>query len=172
MGFITFLTIFTQKNRLKSCEKNERTSVKNQIFKICKHCIEVYTCIVNCFTLNKLYIRAPSLEKYRKILRKDELISQIPCTATKDCKNSRQKNRLLCVAKEKTQTKTKKNNCIYSVLTTKCKTKCKIQVIQQNFDIMVKTWAYYNCKNRQTKYSNISLHRYVCLFIINDTYIY
>ena len=144
MGFITFLTIFTQKKRLNSCEKNERASVKNQIFKICKHCLEVYTCIVNCFILNKLYIRALSLEKYRKILPKDEKI----------------------------QTKTKKNNCINSVLTTKCKTKCKIQVIQQNVDIMVKTWAYINCKNRQTKYSNISFHRYVCLFIINDTYIY
>ena len=105
MGFITFLTIFTQKDRLKSCEKNERTSVKNQIFKICKHCLEVYTCIFNYFILNKLYIRALSLEKYRKILRKDELISQIPCTATKDCKNSSQKNRLLCVAKEKNSDK-------------------------------------------------------------------
>ena len=110
MGFITFLTIFTQKKRLKSCEKNERTSVKNQIFKICKHCLEVYTCIVNCFILNKLYIRALSLQKYRKILPKDELILQIPYTATKDCKNSSQKNRLLCVTKEKTQTKTKKKS--------------------------------------------------------------
>ena len=108
MGFITFLTIFTQKNRLKSCKKNERTSVKNQIFNICKHCLEVYTCIVNCFILNKLYIRALSLEKYRRILPKDELISQIRCTVTKDCKNSSQKTGCYALLRKKLGQKLKK----------------------------------------------------------------
>ena len=70
MGFITFLTIFTQKNRLKSCKKNERTSVKCHIFKACKHCLEVYTCIVNCFILNSLDIRAISLENTRRYCQK------------------------------------------------------------------------------------------------------
>ena len=55
------------------------------------------------------------------------------------------------LAREKTQTKTKKNHRISSVLAAKCKT----QVAQQNFDIIVKTYAYYNYKNRQTKDSNI-----------------
>ena len=78
--------------------------------------------------------------KIQADMAKNELILQIPCTATKDCKNSR-------------------------------KAKCKIQVTQQNFDIMVKTCVYYNRKIRQTKDSNFSLHRYVYLLIIIDTYI-
>ena len=108
-------------------KKRDNTSVKNQMFKIFKHCLEVYTCIVDCFIVNKLYIKALSLEKYSKILPKDELISQTPCTATKNCKNFRQKNPLLCVAKERTQTKTKKNHCINSVLPKKRKKKCKYE---------------------------------------------